>query len=337
MLAQIEENEETCNALVKKMKSVMEYQETLDMKINHFDDINTAQQAHKIRKLLWQSLKEWTELVAAWEDVVFDEIDVEEITTLSNDYFLKVTKCENRLPGSSAVAKLSKLVRDFKSTMPIVTALGNKKLLDIHWDEINEILDIPDTEDFCLKDKQFKLGELIELNVGDKEEEVVHISTTATQEHQLKNELAQLIETWNNMDFCVEKPDGYNYYLIRKWDIIINILDESLTIISDIQGSRYVKRLQDQVQKEQNQLITIANTIDEWKNCQKQWLYLYNIFEACKEIKDKCSKEWQTFSSVNKQWEALMKKVSKKYLVKQHCTEKVCNELKQNNLKMDEV
>lgn len=63
MLAQIDENEETCNALVKKMKSVMEYQETLDMKINHFEDVNAAQLAHKIRKLLWQSLKEWTELV----------------------------------------------------------------------------------------------------------------------------------------------------------------------------------------------------------------------------------------------------------------------------------
>lgn len=164
-----------------------------------------------------------------------------------------MTKCENRLPGSSAVAKLSKLVRDFKSTMPIVTALGNKKLLDIHWDEINEILDIPESEDFCLRDKQFKLGELIEFNVGDKEEEVVHISTTATQEHQLKADLDRLIETWNNMDFTVEKQDGaHSYYLIRKWDVIIMELDDSLTTISDIQGSRYVKRLAEAVQKEQN-------------------------------------------------------------------------------------
>ena len=95
------------------------------------------------------------------------------------------------------MAKLSKLVRDFKSTMPIVTALGNKKLEDIHWNEINEILDIPDSEEFCLKDRQFKLGDLIELNVGDKEEEVVHISTTATQEFYLRAELNKLIEIWN--------------------------------------------------------------------------------------------------------------------------------------------
>ena len=67
------------------------------MKINHFEDVDNVYQAHMIRKLLWNSLKEWTELVASWEEVVFDEIDVEEITALSDEYFIKVTKCENRL------------------------------------------------------------------------------------------------------------------------------------------------------------------------------------------------------------------------------------------------
>ena len=40
------------------------------------------------------------------------------------------------------------------------------------------------------------------------------------------------------------------------------VLDESLSSISDIQGSRYVKRLQKDVEKEQNMLITIADTIE---------------------------------------------------------------------------
>lgn len=60
----------------------------------------------------------------------------------------------------------------------------------------------------------------------------------------------------------------------------------------------------------------IADTIEQWKYCQKQWLYLYNIFDACKEIKEKCGKEYATFTGVNKQWETLMKKVDKKRLVK---------------------
>ena len=79
-------------------------------------------------------------MVEGWQSVVFDEIDVEEITRLSDEYNIKVIKCENRLQNSTAVVKLSKLVRDFQTTMPIVKALGNKLLEDFHWSEIKELL-----------------------------------------------------------------------------------------------------------------------------------------------------------------------------------------------------
>ena len=46
MLELIAGNEQECNALVKKMKSVREYQETLDMKVNHFEDVDNVYQAH---------------------------------------------------------------------------------------------------------------------------------------------------------------------------------------------------------------------------------------------------------------------------------------------------
>lgn len=79
-----------------------------------------------------------------------------------------MTKCESRLPGSTAVDKLSSQVRNFKSTMPIVTALGNKKLEVQHWDEIKEVMNMKGEDDFALEEKQFTLGELIKFNIGDK-------------------------------------------------------------------------------------------------------------------------------------------------------------------------
>ena len=169
MVEYIERNEVECIMLVSKMKSLREYQETLDMKVDHFEAVDAVYQAHQIRKLLWNSLKEWTELVSGWENVVFEDIDVDEITQLSDDYFLKVTKMEARLSDSTAVNKLSKKVRDFKSTMPIVTALGNKKLEEIHWTEIKQVLNMDDENaPFILEQKQFTLGELIGFEVGDK-------------------------------------------------------------------------------------------------------------------------------------------------------------------------
>ena len=43
------------------------------------------------------------------------------------------------------------------------------------------------------------------MNVGDKEEEVVHISTTATQEFYLREELTKLQLEWANTEFTVKK------------------------------------------------------------------------------------------------------------------------------------
>ena len=166
--------------------------------------MDAAWQGHQIRKQLWTALKEWTAHVAQWKDKQFAEINVAEITELSDQFHVKVNKCESRLPDSTAVAKLSKLVRDFRSTMPIITALGNERLEDYHWDEIKDVLNMHDSE-IILEDKEFTLGELIAFEVGDKQEEVVHISTTATQEAILYAELAKQQEIWKEKEFKVVK------------------------------------------------------------------------------------------------------------------------------------
>ena len=62
-----------------------------------------------------------------------------------------VIQCERQLPQTStAVKHLKKLVFDFRETMPIVEALGNKNLKVEHWEDIKTILNIPD---FPLEEK----------------------------------------------------------------------------------------------------------------------------------------------------------------------------------------
>ena len=74
-------------------------------------------------------------------------------------------QCERNLPsGCTAVAKLKKLVFEFKEAMPIVEALGNINLNKEHWDEIKSILNIPD---FPLEEKYFTLGNLIEFEAAN--------------------------------------------------------------------------------------------------------------------------------------------------------------------------
>ncbi len=74
--------------------------------------------------------------------------------------------------------QLKTLVMAFKNTMPIVEALGNRNLLELHWAEIKRLLQTP--SDFNIEDRQFTLGKLVELRVDKKQEEIINISITAT-------------------------------------------------------------------------------------------------------------------------------------------------------------
>jgi len=94
----------------------------------------------------------------------------------------------------------------------------------------------------------------------------VHISTTATQEDKLNTELEKIRATWDEKEFHVIKhKEAANVYKLKEWDAIIMTLDDSLASISDIQGSRYVKRLSERVEETHNMLILVSDTIEQWK------------------------------------------------------------------------
>lgn len=123
--------------------------------------------------------------------------------------------------------------------MPIVEALGNRNLKKVHWDEIKEEL----KTDFVLEERQFTLGKLVEMEVFSKQDEIVHISVTATQEFNLNNQLEAIRDLWKITDFEVIRHKDKDAFKLTGIDKIQLLLDESLTSVSDIQSNRYVKRL----------------------------------------------------------------------------------------------
>ena len=56
--------------------------------------------------------------------------------------------------------------------MPIVKALGNTKLQPKHEEEIKELV----KKDFNVKDEEFTLKSLLDLDIGSFQEEIVGIS-----------------------------------------------------------------------------------------------------------------------------------------------------------------
>jgi dynein heavy chain, axonemal len=97
----------------------------------------------------------------------------------------------------------------------------------------------------------------------------------------------------------VRHKDRLDAFKLSEMDLVQTVLDESLTNISNIMGSRYVKRLQVEAESWQQKLNVVAETIEAWKEFQRAWLYLDNIF-ASPDIKRNCAKDNQEFEIISR-------------------------------------
>ena len=62
----------------------------------------------------------------------------------------------------------------------------------------------------------------------------------------------------------------------------------------------------------------VADTLEAWKEFQRAWLYLDNIFTSG-DIKKNCPKDSQDFENISRQWNKIMKAVSVRLRVLEQC------------------
>ena len=113
-----------------------------------------------------------------------------------------------------------------------------QNLKPYHWNQIKETLNV----EFPMENKEFNLGTLIGLNVARFQEEIEDISTTASNEANLADEIQKISDIWAKQEFNIKLHKEGSPILCDLEDVQAN-LDESLTNINTIMGSRYVKRV----------------------------------------------------------------------------------------------
>lgn len=187
-----------------------------------------------------------------------------------------------------------------------MVALRNENLKEHHWKEIKDLIQA----DFDIQDPQFTLQSLIDLNVNQFQEDITATSTQASQEASLRMQLQTLEDTWRKIDFVTKQYKDKDAFILDEIDEIFQSLDEGMATINMILGSRYVKPLRTEAELWKKNLFTLNQIVEEWVICQKQWIYLENIFGAA-DIKKQLPTESTRFEQVDKFFKQLMHKTHK--------------------------
>ncbi|KAM5165262.1 dynein axonemal heavy chain 14 [Mantella aurantiaca] len=261
-----------------------------------------------LRKLLWESKEEWARLSAEWRLTSFESLNVDMIQRDVNRFSHTLFMLEKGLPPNDVVTTLKQSILDFKQSLPIVVALRNPCLQARHWDAIHFTIGRMIT-----RDKNFTLGNLLELRISQHKDKIIDFSTTATNEATLEGMLNKVITLWNKTEFklAVHQSELSEILIIASAEDIMTQLEESQVILSTVKGSRYCGPIKNLVDEWDRKLNLFFRTMEEWMMCQRNWLYLEQIFLAS-DIQRQLPAEAKLFAQVDSSWKELMSRTKDK-------------------------
>ena len=301
----IQEQDDELSSLRKRANDFIEYQEILQVPVEEYEDLEDVAVDCAMKQKLWEGIRDFGGMTNNWKATNMEDLDSADIDRQVAIYTKTAGGAARALPDNPVGPKLRALVEEFKAVVPIIQALRNPNLQERHWEEIEKAIGHKFEEDApALK---YKLGEMLDLGVVAKVEEIETASVKAIQESVLKEMFSErILFVWKHLEFEVKSyKDRNDTFILWGIEPVMEALDDSLVTLNTILGSRFCAPIRAEVTRWQKKLVLLSDTLDEWLQCQKQWMYLETIFCAA-DIQRQLPGESKRFFDVDKGFRGIM-------------------------------
>ena len=207
---------------------------------------------------------------------------------------------------------------------------------DRHWNQLSKELGFEVRPGVTL----LTLQDVYSLDLMVHEQTIMRISEVASREFQIETSLANMKRDWEDMRLKVKSYKTTGCYVIPKEtvDDTQERLDDQTLNTQALSFSPFKKIFEKEIEEWEGCIKLVQGVLDEWKVCQKAWLYLEPIFQS-EDIARQLPAENKRFQQVNKNWKFLTNKAHEIDLTMQYCmrTERCLELFKENNDLLDKV
>ncbi|KAA6402752.1 MAG: putative Dynein heavy chain, partial [Streblomastix strix] len=272
------------------------YQKLFNASQEKWEDLAEVEKVVKQKKLLWQSLVDWTNKVIEWKGQPLMEMNRDSVQASFIKYLKVAGQLERDMEPNVVLQHLRQKIKEFEGTMPIIEALKNVDLKTHHWMRIRDTI----SGSSAPWDQNFTLGWLLDQGVMDKKIEIAQISEEASSEAVLTDMLHKIIEKWTVLEVKT-KPFRNESFLLVEVDELLREYDDSQVTLETIKGSRFAAPIKEQVDFWASRLATFNEVLEQWLQFQQKWIALEPVFQSDELLKDfvkkfhECNKFWHEF------------------------------------------
>lgn len=285
------------------------YQKLFNSNVSDYSDIAACKQRWNDLKHLWELVKNWNSKYYVWMNTQFLNLSVDDIDRDVQVFFKDSFNLHKKI-NNKVSETLKDRIAEFKAIMPNVLDLGNPKMRARHWVRVLGKIDMNYVEGMPLC-----LQQMLNAGIMDHKDFVQEMSATASGEAQLEDSLNKIQQGWEKIEFIVlNHRDQHGLFILGTVEEIVALLEDNQVTLQTMLGSRFITGIRDNVEIWEKKLALLSETLDEWLMCQKNWMYLENIFGA-EDIQKQLPAESQKFLVVDRSWKTIMNRTREKPLV----------------------
>eukprot|EP01028_Stygiella_incarcerata_P009150 TRINITY_DN426_c0_g1_i1.p1 TRINITY_DN426_c0_g1~~TRINITY_DN426_c0_g1_i1.p1 ORF type:complete len:4140 (-),score=1088.60 TRINITY_DN426_c0_g1_i1:191-12610(-) len=289
------------------------------LEASEYDEISLISKEFEPYAVLWTSMSDWRNWHNAWMNDPFTSIDAEEMEKNTMNVWrgmLKSVKVFREQPKLLALADaVKKEVDEFKPNLPLVQALRQPGMRDRHWDQLKEKLGIEIRPGLAIH----TLQDAFALGLPERTQEIQEIAEVAGKEYSIEVALDKMEKEWEGVQFDVVAYKETGTFVLRGSDDIYQLLDDHIVMTQSMGFSAYKKPFEDRIATWEYKLRLTSDVLEEWLNCQRQWLYLEPIFSS-DDIMKQLPQEGKRFNTVDRTWRKIMAQVKATPDVMEFCT-----------------
>ncbi|KAM6964967.1 dynein axonemal heavy chain 10 [Aplochiton taeniatus] len=288
-----------------------------DLSITMYPELLSVQKEMRGLRQIYELYNAQKAAKAEWSQTLWVNLNIQVLQEGIDGFVKGLRKLPKDVRALPVAFFLDGRMKEFKESLPLLLDLKNEALRERHW---RELMGRTSTS-FEMNPDTFTLENMFAMQLHKYGSVIGEIVTSAVKELSIEKGVKEVVETWENMKFTVQryfKGTQERGSVLGAVDEILQSLDDNAMNLQSMAGSRFVGPFLTTVQLWEKSLSLISEVIEVWMLVQRKWMYLESIFIGG-DIRSQLPEEAKKFDNIDKVFKKIMTDTVKDPGIKRCC------------------
>ena len=253
---------------------------------------------------------------AFWQTTLWKDVRTDIMEDGTKAFQKDVKNLPKKIRSANMYEGLDLLVKNFMVSIPLVADLRSPSMRERHWKKLMDI-----TKKTFVIDDNFRLSDLLRLELHKFEDEVGEIVDQAQKEEKMEVSIVKLNDVWSKVVFQFVQHKASDVHTVKLAEEDFEMLEDNQVLVQGMMANRYMKTFEEAITTWNKKLMMVADVNQIMSEIQRTWAYLESLFIHSEEVKKELPEAAARFKDIDAEIKKVLAKAKEITNVVDVCTQ----------------